>query len=422
MYCCDLPNEEDQPAFYETFARAFMMTTPMWREFVREARETGAFPRRDVFSWGRGGRMVRSSLDLMVLGALRVLTKGWSFEAVAEATFIGKETHRIFFREFTKHGSIHLCPRHVQFPRLPTEFADANHEFEMGGFPGCVHDSDGCIFPWPGAAMGNQNLCKSYKNDEPAVNCLLSWDHRHKVLNYTLGVGSMIDEVLQPRDDFLMGVYDGTLAGDESFCLVCKQGNGTLMRQKHTGVYGLHDNGFLKWGTAAGVPFKHTLTMGQKRFSEMVESMRKGSECGNRDLKSRFLLFKQGFRQRSFAEVEDAVRTALALHNWRKDIDGFFAPWPTQKRLGCRLTDDESAPERMGMLSEPVIGTPATNQQRDFVLSLPSSPAPPIHVNQAGFQSFRNALCVHWNILWDRRLIFWPTRLGPLRLTGDNDN
>ena len=39
-----------------------------------------------------------SPLELLILGALRYLGRGWTFDDCEESTAIGEETHRVFFR------------------------------------------------------------------------------------------------------------------------------------------------------------------------------------------------------------------------------------------------------------------------------------------------------------------------------------
>ena len=420
MYCGELPPASEYPAFYERFADHFMVTLPMWKEMVSNARASGSFPKRDILSWGRGGHKVRSPLDIMMLGALRVLSKGWGFKEVSELTFISRQTHQDFFREFTQYGSRVLYPLHVHAPTTLTELENKNHECGMGGFPGCVHDSDGCTFDWPGCGAGDRNACTSYKGNVPSVNCLLTWDHRHIILHYTLGAGTLTDEVLQPLDGFLMGIYDGSIGDAYTFDLVARERDGSLTKQKYQGVYGLHDNGFLKWSTAAAVPMKYTLTMPQVRWSEMVESFRKSSENGNRDLKCRFQYLKRGFRQRNFEDVEHTMRTCLALHNWRKRNDGFAEPWPLQctgKHMGNGLTDLSA---RLGTTATAVVDDGSTDVRASFIDTVLSNGKPTVPVINLDFELFRKRLVDHWDILWERHLIYWPTSRGPLRLQGRN--
>jgi hypothetical protein len=422
MYCGDLPDEAEHPAFYKRFSDHFGITIKMWKQFVADARATNSFPKRDVRSKGCGGSKIRTPLDLMVLGSLRVLCKGWGFKEVQELTFVSRQMHQTFFQEFTEYCSRVLYPAHVYYPVTDEELKNKNHEFAMAGLPNCVHDSDGCVFDWPGCPAGDRNFCCSYKGKVPAINCLLSWDHRHLVLNYTLGVGTMNDETLQPADAFLMGIFEGSIGGESTFYLASKDKHGVVTKQEYKGIYGLHDNGFLKWPTAAAVPYKHTITMSQLRFSEMLESMRKGSENGNADLKNRFLYVQHGFKQRSFEQVEHTMRTVLALHNWRKREDGLGEKWPAQKTVvgqgASRAARLSGLATRLGTNAMEVIDDGNVDPRAAFMTSIPSNGKPAIFVNESDFEGFRHALCAHWGCLWDERLIYWPTKGGPQKLQG----
>ena len=418
LYCGELPPPDDYPAFYERFAEQFLLTVDMWKHLVSEARRTASFPKRDVMSYGHGGYLCRSPLDIMVLGALRVLAKGWGFAEVQECTFISAEVHRVFFREFTAYCSRVLFPMHVYHPKNTGGFRDKSHEFGMAGFPNCVHDSDGCVFNWPGCPAGDKNQAKSFKSNAPSVNCLLTWDHRHLVLSYTLGMGTMTDENLQPLDPFLVGICEGTIGGGEPFFLASCDKDGEITKQEYHGVYGMHDNGFLKWATAGLVPYKWTTSMAQVRFSEMCESMRKGSENGNADLKCRLKYFRTGFRQRNFEDVELTMRTGLALHNWRKRNDGFGVKWPTQKVKGVRKEPIEGFAARLDVQSTAVDDGTTEDPRKLFMDSVPSNGRPVKRVCEQDFEQFRHDLCQHWEVLWNRHLIFWPTSHGPQRLQG----
>ena len=152
----------------------------------------------------------------------------------------------------------------------------------------------------------------------------------------------------------------------------------------------------------------------------MVESFRKSSENGNRDLKCRFQYLKRGFRQRNFEDVEHTMRTCLALHNWRKRNDGFAERWPLQctgKHMGNGLTDLSA---RLGTTATAVVDDGSTDVRASFIDTVLSNGKPTVPVINLDFELFRKRLVDHWDILWERHLIYWPTSRGPLRLQGRN--
>ena len=83
-----------------------------------------------------------SPIELLVLGSLRYLGRGWTFDNVEENTAIRKEVHRTFFHRFVKFGSTVLYDKYVLTPVFVNEAKTHMREFEEAGFPGCVGSSD----------------------------------------------------------------------------------------------------------------------------------------------------------------------------------------------------------------------------------------------------------------------------------------
>jgi hypothetical protein len=50
-----------------------------------------------------------SPVELLVLGSLRYLGRGWTFDAIEESTVIDKEVHRCFLKVFIQFGSTASC-------------------------------------------------------------------------------------------------------------------------------------------------------------------------------------------------------------------------------------------------------------------------------------------------------------------------
>jgi hypothetical protein len=83
-----------------------------------------------------------SPIELLVLGSLRYLGRGWTFDDVEENTAISKEVHRTFFHRFVELGSTVLYDKYVLTPDNVNEAKTHMREFEEAGFPGCVGSSD----------------------------------------------------------------------------------------------------------------------------------------------------------------------------------------------------------------------------------------------------------------------------------------
>ena len=65
-----------------------------------------------------------SPLALLVLGAMRVLTRNVTFDDVAEQTFISEVVHRVFFPKFVEWYARVVFPEVVHLPAL--DEVDAN--------------------------------------------------------------------------------------------------------------------------------------------------------------------------------------------------------------------------------------------------------------------------------------------------------
>ena len=78
----------------------------------------------------------------MILGALRYLGRGWTFDDIEEATTINEETHCQFFHIYIAFGSTELYGRFVIVPTSGEEAATHLKEMETAGFHGCVGSTD----------------------------------------------------------------------------------------------------------------------------------------------------------------------------------------------------------------------------------------------------------------------------------------
>ena len=83
-----------------------------------------------------------SPIELLVLGALRYLGRGWTFYDLEESTAVSLEVHRCFFHVFIDYGSTVLFERYVSAPKTFAEAKHHMHEFTAAGFNGCVASTD----------------------------------------------------------------------------------------------------------------------------------------------------------------------------------------------------------------------------------------------------------------------------------------
>ena len=83
-----------------------------------------------------------SPIELLLLGSLRYLGRGWTFDNIEESTAIDKEVHRVFFHKFIQFGSTVLFNKYVVTPVNLHEAMSHIAEYELAGLPGCVGSCD----------------------------------------------------------------------------------------------------------------------------------------------------------------------------------------------------------------------------------------------------------------------------------------
>jgi hypothetical protein len=121
----------DCPHFQRLFQRRFRLPHQQFLELVAECKS--ATTRFKQWSDSKDSAGAASSpLELMVLGALRYLGRGWTFDDLYKATAIHEETHRCFFHVFIEFGSTLLFRKYVN---VPTRDDASSAEYEAAGLP-----------------------------------------------------------------------------------------------------------------------------------------------------------------------------------------------------------------------------------------------------------------------------------------------
>ena len=139
-YTLYVANAPSTPRQLMKFRRRARMPYQKYLELVEDAREGDWFPNvGKPDATGRPG----APLELLVLGALRYLGRGWTFDDIEEATAISEETNRRFLHEFIRVGATIMYDKYVVAPTTAAEAEEHMHEFEEAGFPGCPLSSDG---------------------------------------------------------------------------------------------------------------------------------------------------------------------------------------------------------------------------------------------------------------------------------------
>jgi len=311
--------------FMDKFRRLFRMPYESYLELVEICKtkrdEDGVLYFRRWTSKDAVG-VESSPLELMLLGALRYLGRGWTFDDVEEATGISEETHRQFFEAFINFGSTVLYQKWVVPPTHAADAAAHAVEYGMAGFSGCVASCDATHIMLERCNYAMRQAHLGFKMSHTARTYNLTVNHRRMILATTQGFPARWnDKTVILFDDFVRGIHDGKYLQDCEFDLYEFDSNGNVATATYCGAWVIVDNGYLNW-SATQPPIKKTLDRREIRWSQWLESIRKDVECTFGILKGRWRILKAGVRVHGVQKADQIWFTCCALHNWLLDVDG----------------------------------------------------------------------------------------------------
>lgn len=257
---------------FDQFRRRFRMPYNEFKGLVKLARDQNWFP---TYERMNACRQPGIPLDLFILGALRYLGRGWTFDDIAEATGVSEESHRIFFNLFVKACRKYLYPMWVKRPETDEEVKDHMFEFKAAAFDGCIGSADvtHIIIEKCYARLKNQHLGGKDSHTTRAYQLVVN--HRRQILASTVGFpGRWNDTTIVRFDDFVTDIQRGNYLADNVFSLYNEKGQ----EKKFNGAWILVDGGYPSW-TSLICPFKETSSIREARWSRWAESMRKDVEC-----------------------------------------------------------------------------------------------------------------------------------------------
>ena len=434
-----------KPKFFKKFRRRFRLPYHKFLELVDIAKEAtdddGNLYFRRWMSKDAVGTP-SSPVELMILGALRYLGRGWTFDDIEESTAIDEETHRQFFHIFIKFGEEVLYKMWVTAPTTKEEVEDHMHEFGLAGMNGSFASTDATHIMWHRCSYKHRQSHMGYKMSQTARTYNLTVNHRRRILSSTQGhPARWNDKTLILHDDLARGIYEGTILSDVEFVLLEEDIAGNIVECRYKGTWLIVDNGYLPWPTTIP-PFKQTANQREIRWSQWVESMRKDVECTFGILKGRWRILKAGIYLQSATSVDRVWKTCCALHNWLLEEDGLHEQWENGVRSDWEgeLGEHDEEDVHADMLLPNAIQnlrTPAELRGYDlsgisFGNDVDLDIARGAMVAVGGINSddavaaqdgvrivrklsqtfFRQKLVEHFDILWRRNDLVWPQRTG----------
>ena len=248
------------------FRRRFRLPRDEYVGIVNMAREEEWFPKEEKPD---GTGRLGSPLELLVLGALRYLGRGWTFDDISESTNISEEKHRVFLHSFIDIGATIMFDKWVRQPTLMSDVKDTMYEFAEAGFDGAGFSTDATHVIMEKCSSKLRNAHLGGKMPFTARSFNISVNHRRQILAIAPGCPSRWN--------------DKTIS----------------------------------------TPMKDSLYQCDIR----LESMRKDVECTLGILKGRWRILKCGIRLQAIQDVDKVWKTCCALHNFLLNVDGLNEVW-----------------------------------------------------------------------------------------------
>ena len=417
--------------FQKKFRLRFRMAYESYLKHLKEVKESPLFKQWRVSSVDAAGQN-SSPIELLLLGTLRYLGRGWTLDDVEEATTISQETHRRFLHVYIYWGSTFLYNKFVSMPSTAAEIADSSSEFFIAGLAGCIGSSDATHVGMLRCQYRLRQHHNSFKLPMPTRTYNITTNHRRRILSSTRGhPGRWNDKTLVLYDQLATDLRDGRRYGNLEFTLLERAEDGGVNSVKYTGAWLIVDNGYLAWPTHVP-PFKTHAAYKELRFSKWVESMRKDVECTFGIMKGRFRILKTGIPLHGIEATDRIWLTCCALHNFLLEEDGLDSGWDMNQYmsdLGHHDEDDSNC-----FLGPPLNSTQVQTQlqfdtsgmghgsdrRRTGFQDPATEEGPPAEVDEDGaikvhtltLKYFRAKLVENFDILWKKEQIQWPSRTG----------
>ena len=280
------------------------------------------FPQKEYDVCGRE----TTPIFLKLLGTLRMLGKGCSWDLLYELSGVSAEVHRRWTHKFLEKFSNELYPVYVHGPRNAGELAQVTNLYAVSGFPGCVGSTDCVHIRWDMCPAPWVSNFRNGKHSYASIAYEMTVDHTKRFQSTTIGhYGTTSDKTIVKFDGFVTEVKTKEFFTEAEFKLQVDKNKWITEK----GVYLLVDGGYHKWRIMQ-CPLKHTVKEDETRWSEFAESVRKDVECSFGILKKRYQILKNAMTWQYKSDIDNAVFSCVILHNMLHEYDGYDERWEAE--------------------------------------------------------------------------------------------
>ena len=281
------------------------------------------FPQKEDDICGRE----TTPIFLKLLGTLRMLGKGCSWDLLYELSGISGEIHRNWTHAFLAKFSKELYPIYVHGPRNAEELNKVTSLYAASGFPGCVGSTDCAHIRWDMCPASWFSAFRNGTHNYASIAYEMTVDHTKRFQSITIGhYGTTSGRPIVNFDGFVNEVQFKKLYTDAEFKLQVDENKWIIEK----GLYLLVDSGYHKWRFMQ-VAFQHTVDEDAISWSELVDSVRKDVKCAFGKLKKRYQILKNALKWQNKSDIDNAVLSCVILHNMLlHEFDGYDERWEAE--------------------------------------------------------------------------------------------
>lgn len=222
---------------------------------------------------------------LKLLGTLRMLGKGCSWDLLYELSGVSTEVHRRWTHKFLEKFSKELHPVYVHGPGNAAELSQVTNLYAVSGFPGCVGPTDCVHIRWDMCPAPWVSNFRNGKHSYASIAYEMTVNHMKRFQATTIGhYGTTSDKTIVKFDSFVTEVKSNEFFTEAEF--KSQVDYNKWITEK--GVYLLVDGGYHKWRMMQ-CPLKHSVKEDETRWSEFAVSVRKDVECSFGILKKTYI-------------------------------------------------------------------------------------------------------------------------------------
>jgi Plant transposon protein len=185
----------------KNFRLRFTVPYQVFQQLLTYAEEW--FPQKEHDICGRE----TTPINLKLLGTLRMLGKGCSWDLLYELSGISGEVHRRWTHAFLAKFSKELYSIYVHGPRNSEELNTVTTLYAASGFPGCVGSTDCVHIRWDMCPSQWLSVFRNGKHNYASIAYEMTVDHTKRFQSTTIGhYGTTSDKTIVKFDGFVNDV------------------------------------------------------------------------------------------------------------------------------------------------------------------------------------------------------------------------